>query len=72
MKNKISERASVETLYDAIKWTIFGIFAIIYFGLKDDHPWSAIIFIILFMILLFMINKKREKSLNKIDRIFKK
>ncbi len=62
---KLLERASIETLYDSIKWVIFGLFAIIYFGLKDNHFWYAVGFIILFVIILFIINIKREKALNK-------
>ena len=55
MKKKILERASHETFYDSIKWVIFGIFAIIYFGVQDRYPLSAISFILLFVIILFFV-----------------
>ncbi len=55
MKNIVLERASHETLYDSIKWVIFGIFAVIYFGIKDEYPFSAILFILLFVLVLFFV-----------------
>ena len=68
MKNKIYERASSETFYDSIKWVIFGLFAIIYFGLKEKNLFLALLFLATFVIILFLINIKREKSLEKIEK----
>jgi len=72
MKNQILEIASHETFYDSIKWVIFGIFAIIYFGIKDKYPFSAIFFILLFVLILFFVNILRERGLIKIEKMFKK
>ncbi len=71
MKNIVLERASHETLYDSIKWVIFGIFAIIYFGIKDKYPFSAILFILLFVIILFLVNILRERGLIKINKLLR-
>lgn len=65
---KLLERASEETFYDSIKWVMFGLFAIIYFGLKENNFWNAILFLAIFVITLFLINVKREKSLEKIEK----
>ena len=65
MASKIQERASIKTKYDSIKWVLFGIFTIIYFGIKEDYPWSAILFIAAFVIILHLINVGREKELEK-------
>ena len=67
MISKVQERASIETLYDSIKWIVFGIFAIIYFGLKEQNFWLAILFLVIFIIILYIINLKREKALNKFE-----
>lgn len=72
MKNQILEVASHETFYDSIKWVIFGIFAVVYFGIKDKYPLSVILFIFLFVLILFFVNILREKGSIKIERMFKK
>ncbi|OGJ21471.1 hypothetical protein A3K73_00695 [Candidatus Pacearchaeota archaeon RBG_13_36_9] len=71
MKNKVLEKASHETFYDSIKWVIFGIFAIVYFGIKDKYPLSAILFLFLFVVILFLINILRERGFIKIEKMFK-
>jgi len=66
MKKQIFELASHETLYDAIKWVVFGIFAIIYFGLKERSLFLALVFIGLFVLILYWVNVQREKGAIKI------
>ena len=66
MKNKLLwELASIETLWGCVKWVIFGLFAVIYFGIKEKYPYSAILFIMAFVIILFIVNIKREKQRHK-------
>ena len=61
MKNRLLiELASIKTFWDCIKWVIFGLFAIIYFGIKEEHPYSAILFIAIFVVILFIVNIKKE------------
>jgi len=69
---KSTELASHETLYDSIKWIAFGFFAVVYFNLKDNRGLFAIIFIILFILVLFIINIFKQRGLEKIDKIYKK
>lgn len=57
-KNK-GESASKETLYDAMKFIVFGIFSIIYPHLKNV---PFIIFIFAFVVVLYGINYLKSKS----------
>ena len=59
-KGLIIELASIETEWDCVKWVIFSLFAIIYFGIRENYPWSAVIFAMLFVGILFMVNIIKE------------
>lgn len=67
--NKLLEIASHETLYDSIKWVAFAIFVVIYFGLKEKNTLTAIGFIILFVLVLFIINIFKQKGLKNIKEL---